>query len=94
MDPLDEVDDPAQIITSLDNIVVQLQKHAKQLGVHHLNDALPAWRSQRLQHQQNPSTGCLQQPSHQAKPICVAGGRNTDWKTALPALLACCAVFA
>jgi len=43
------------------------------------------------------STGCLQLHAHQAKPICVAGGRHTDWKvckTALPALLACCAVFA
>ena len=30
-DPLDEADDPAQNITSLDNIVVQLQKHAEQL---------------------------------------------------------------
>lgn len=61
----DEVDDPTQIITSSDNIVLQLQKHAKELGVHHLNDAFPALRSQRLQHQQNPSTGCLQQHSHQ-----------------------------
>ncbi len=43
------------------------------------------------------STGCLRLHSHQAKPICVAGGRHTDWKvckTALPALLAGCAVFA
>ena len=98
MDPLDEVDDPAQIITSLDNIVVQLQKHAEQLEAHHLDDALPALQSQQLQqHQQKPSTGCLQLHSHQAKSICVARGRHTDWKvckTALPALLACCALFA
>ena len=39
MDPLDEADDPAQIITRLDNIVVQLQKHAEQLEAHHLDDA-------------------------------------------------------
>ena len=52
MDPLDEVDDPAHIITSLDNIVVQLQKHAEQLEA--LDDALPALQSQRLQQcQQN-----------------------------------------
>ena len=35
MNPRDEVDDPAQIVTSLANIVLQLQKHVKQLGVHH-----------------------------------------------------------
>jgi len=42
MDPLDEADDPAQIITRLDNIVVQLQKHAEQLEAHHLDDATAA----------------------------------------------------
>ena len=60
LNPPDEVDDPAQIITSLVMIGLQLQKHAKQLGVHHLDDALPALQSQRLQHQQKPSIGCLQ----------------------------------
>ena len=45
IDPLDEVDVPAQIITSLDNIVVQLQKHAEQLEAHHLDGALPAMQS-------------------------------------------------
>ena len=57
--------------------------------------ALPSQRLQ--QHQQKPSTEYSQLHSHQAKPICVAGGRHTNWKvckTALPALLACCAVFA
>jgi len=99
MDPLDEADDPAQIITRLDNIVVQLQKHAEQLEAHHLDDAtasiaVPATTT-------TPAKSAQVQDvcdySHQAKPICVAGGRHTDWKvckTALPALLAGCAVFA
>ena len=72
----DEVDDATQTITSLGNIVLQLQKHAKELGVHPLNDA--ALRSQQLQHQHNPSTGCLQQHSHQPS----AGSccrRKKDW---------------
>ena len=57
--------------------MLQLQKHAKELGVHHLNDAFPALRSQRLQHQQNPSTGCLQQHSHQPSAnLCCRRTRN------------------
>ena len=58
-----------KFITGLANIVLQLQKHVKQLGAYHL-DALPALQSQRLQHQQNQSTRCLQVTS--SKAICVA----------------------
>jgi hypothetical protein len=37
MDPLDDVDHPAQLITSLDNIVVQIHTHAEQLGAQHFD---------------------------------------------------------
>lgn len=37
MDPLDDDDHLVQLITSLDNIVVQIHTHAEQLEAHHFD---------------------------------------------------------